>query len=152
MKIILNTFFISIFIIKTCAQNKHEIQFMDKYPNWGNNLRTINLGDYDDYLVQENPKEKILAFHSWGDRQLGITPPYNQFIYLFVDNRYMFLKFISIKKNGKHHIQTYISQKFKVVLDYDGEEVTNSGNGEGGIFYFYYDNKLIQKYRFWASI
>lgn len=137
---------------KLFAQGNHEIQIVNNIPNWAKNLTTINLGKYGDYLMQDNPKEQILAFHSWGDRSMGITPPFKEFLYLTVDNNNLFLKFISIKKNGKHYIQTYIDGNLKVILDYNGSKVTNSRNGDGGILYIYFNNKLIKKYNFWASI
>ncbi len=137
---------------KIFAQGNHEIQIVDNIPDWAKNLTTINVGKYGDYLIQDNPKEQILAFHSWGDRSMGITPPFNQFLFLTIDNNDVFLKFIGIKKNGRHYIQTYTDGKTKVILDYNGNKGANSGNGNGGIFYIYYNNKLIKKYNFWASI
>jgi hypothetical protein len=62
------------------------------------------------------------------------------------------LKFINSKKKGEHDIQTYANGVYKVILDYDGVRLTRSGNGSGEILYLYYNNMLIRKYTFWASI
>jgi hypothetical protein len=134
------------------VQPKHELQIMDKYPIWGDQLRTINLGTYYDALTKDNPKEEILALHSWGDRTIGITPPFQEFLYLVIDNQSLFLKFINYKNKGQHNIQTYEYGVYKVILDYDGVRPSRSGNGSGGVFYLYYNNKLIRKNNFWASI
>ena len=135
------------------AKPKHELQIMDKPPIWGEQLRTINLGTYSDFLRKDNPKEEILALHSWaGDRTIGITPPFQEYLYLVIDNQSLFLKFINYKNKGEHSIQTYEYGVYKVVLDYGVKAYTRSGIGSGGIFYLYYNNKLIRKYTFWASI
>jgi len=134
------------------VQPKHELQIMDKSPIWGDQLRTINLGIYYDALTKDNPKEEILALHSWGDRTIGIIPPFQEYLYLVIDNQSLFLKFINFKNKGEHNIQTYEYGVYKVILDYDGKVWTRSGMGSGGIFYLYYNNKLIRKYNFWASI
>ena len=139
-------------MISTYAQSKHKIQIMDKPPNWGDQLSTINLGKYYDVIIKDNPKEQILALQSWGDRTIGIIPPFQQFLYLSLDNQVLFLKFINLKNKGVHNIQTYAYGVYKVILDYDGVRVTRSGNGSGGIFYLFYNNILIRKYNFWASI
>ena len=134
------------------AKPKHELQIMDKPPVWGDQLRTINLGTYSDFLRKDNPKEEILALHSWaGDRTIGITPPFQEYLYLVIDNQSLFLKFINYKNKGEHSIQTYEYGVYKVVLDYGVKAYTRSGIGSGGIFYLYYNNKLIRKYTFWAS-
>ena len=134
------------------AKSKHELQIMDKRPIWGDQLRTINLGTYYDALTKGNPEDEILALHSWGDRTIGIIPPFQEFLYLVVDNQSIFFKFVDSKNKGEHNIQTYAYGVYKVILDYDGKRWTRSGNGSGGIFYLYYNNKLIRKYNFWASI
>ncbi len=134
------------------AKPKHELQIMDKPPIWGEQLRTINLGTYYDALRKDNPEYEILALHSWGDRTIGIIPPFQEFLYLVIDNQSLFLKFINIKNKGEHYIQTYEYGVYKVVLDYGVKAFTRSGIGSGGIFYLYYNNKLIRKYTFWASI
>jgi hypothetical protein len=134
------------------AKPKHELQIMDKPPIWGEQLRTINLGTYSDALRKDNPEYEILALHSWGDRTIGITPPFQEYLYLVIDNQSLFLKFINYKNKGEHSIQTYEYGVYKVVLDYAVKAYTRSGIGSGGIFYLYYNNKLIRKYTFWASI
>jgi hypothetical protein len=144
--------FNTILIVNIYAQQTPQIQIVDKKPSWGKDLSTINLGKYGEFLIQDNPKEEILAFQTWGDRSIDIIPPFNQFLYLTVDKKDVFLKFISIKKNGKHYIQTYRNGPIKVILDYNGQRVSNSGNGSGGIFYFYYADKLINKFEFWSGI
>ena len=134
------------------AKPKHELQIMDKPPIWGEQLRTINLGTYSDALRKGNPEYEILALHSWaGDRTIGITPPFQEYLYLVIDNQSLFLKFINYKNKGEHSIQTYEYGVYKVVLDYGVKAYTRSGIGSGGIFYLYYNNKLIRKYTFWAS-
>ena len=140
-------------LLLNLAKPKHELQIMDKPPIWGDQLRTINLGTYSDFLRKDNPREEILALHSWaGDRTIGITPPFQEYLYLVIDNQFLFLKFINYKNKGQHNIQTYEYGVYKVILDYDGVRHSRSGNGSGGIFYLYYNNKLIRKYNFWASI
>ena len=99
---VLTLMLIILFGGKIFAQGNHEIQIVDKKPDWAKNLTTINVGKYGDYLMQDNPKEQILAFYSWGDRSMGITPPFNQFLFLTIENIDVFLKFIGIKKNGRH--------------------------------------------------
>jgi hypothetical protein len=144
--------FILYFTIITTAQPKHEIQIMNLPPNWCEQLNTINLGKYYDYILKDNPKEQILALQSWGDRKIGINPPFQQFLYLVIDNQALFLKFINLKNKGVHAILTYTYGVYKVILDFDGIKVTQSGNGEGGIFHLYYNNVLIKKYNFWVSL
>ena len=151
-KLISTLMFTLFFMFSSYAQPKHQIQIMDKAPTWGEQLRTINLGKYYDVLTKDNPKDEILALHSWGDRTIGINPPFQQFLYLSIDNQFLFLKFINLKNKGVHTVQTYTYGVYKVILDYDGVRLTRSGNGSGGILYLYYINRLIRKYNFWASI
>jgi hypothetical protein len=134
------------------AQIKHEIKIINQTPEWAKNLSEINLGTYYDYLQQENPIEKIIAIMYMGDREIGIKPPYPDFLYIIIDNNPLFLKFSNRVKKGAHYLNTYSDGVVKIILDYNGQRVSSSGNGDGGILYFYYDNKLIKKINFWATI
>lgn len=148
--------FLCTIITSSNAQVKnenHQLSLITQSPDWTSNLKIISLGTWSEYVVQENPKEQILAFI--GDeyqKPTGLTPPYTQFLYAKIDNKFMFLKFISIKKMGSHYIHTYESGSIKVILDFDGVKHTASGNGDGGLLKFYVNGNLNKTMKFWTGL
>ncbi len=151
ISILLLVFFNSI----SFSQNntdKHQLNVLNSIPEWANNLSSINVGDYNNYVVQDNPKEEIIGFLSWGDREIGIKAPFKSFLYIKLDNNGTFLKFINTKKVGKHNVNTYENGDLKVILDWDGYKQSASGNGDGGTFKLFYKGKIIKTTKFWSSI
>ena len=134
------------------AQSFHKIEILKEIPSWGNNLSTINKGKWSDYVLDDNPVDQFIALVYWGDRELGIKKPFEEFLYLKIDDQNVFLKFIEGKKIGKRLKQVYGNEHIKIILDYDGIVYNRSGNGQGGDLYFYFDNKLQKKYDFFYTM
>lgn len=137
------------------AQNipaTHHLSVFTTPPKWANNLSSINLGDYYDYIIQDNPKEQIIGFLSFGEREIGIKPPYKSFLYISLNNNGIFLKHINSSTVGNNYTHTFLNGDIKVVLDFDGVRHSASGNGNGGVFKLFHKGKNIKTTKFWSSI
>ena len=92
--------FFIFFTLESFGQDKSSddnLELIKTIPNWAVNLKTINLGDYNSYLIQEYFDENIIGFI--GDEYqmpINLNPPYTRFLYLRFENNDLFLKFISV--------------------------------------------------------
>ncbi len=140
--IVLCTLVISINLNAQNNANSHKIIPTNNVPDWAQNLSTIHIGNYFDYV-----SEGILNIVGFiGDefqKPEGKTPPFTQFLYTNIDGENVFLEFKNIQKLGKHYIHTYENKNKKIILDWNGIKQTESGNGDGGLLKVYLDGKLV---------